>query len=87
MSDPAPLAFYARQPQAGQPFRLLGYALILVAGWWGAAASPAAWAWLAGCAAAAWLLAWHRQVGALWRSSLVAAFLLALAQLSRVAWA
>lgn len=63
--------FYARLPEQGRTFRAIGYLGIALAVWW--APSPERVWWLAWFLLAAWLLAWYRVVGALWRSSLVGA--------------
>jgi hypothetical protein len=73
-------SFYARRPRLGRFYRFVGYLIIvLTVGW---ATSPEQQAVLLICALIAWVQAWYRAVGALWRSSLVAAALLAAALLS-----
>ncbi|MBA2480431.1 MAG: hypothetical protein H0V44_07195 [Planctomycetes bacterium] len=66
-------SFYARLPQNGKMFRLLGYAGVI-----GAVAfahDPRRIALLLIVLIVAWLLAWYRVVGTLWRSSIVAAII------------
>jgi hypothetical protein len=76
-------AFYARRPEIGARYRLIGYV--------GVAASVLAndhrliWILLAGMVLL-WLLAWYQIVGAAWRSSLVAAVLVCAIRLTILAW-
>ena len=65
---------YARLPGLGRMYRWLGYLAILVAV--AKAHDPGAIGGLLVACVVAWLLAWKRCVGALWRGSLVAACLL-----------
>lgn len=64
-------SFYARLPRLGKPYRLLGYAACIGAAWW--ISDPSRLAVLLIVAVIAWLMAWFREVGALWRAPLVAA--------------
>lgn len=67
-------SFYARKPEHGKIYRLLGYAAA-VAVLWHAQNEPML-ARLMIALVVVWLMAWYRIVGALWRSSIVAATLL-----------
>ena len=67
-------SFYAREPNFGKLYRLLGYGGIALACWYHN--DPDTLARLLIALVVAWLLAWYRVVGALWRSSLVSAALL-----------
>jgi len=64
-------AFYAKHPRTGQVYRWAGYAGIVLA----VALSHQIQVEvvLLGLLMAAWFMAWQRGVGALWRSTLVAA--------------
>ncbi len=68
-------SFYARKPQAGRWFRVRGYGLfaftVAVCG------HPDRVAVLLVIGLVVWILAWKSEVGALWRSALVAQILLA----------
>jgi hypothetical protein len=64
-------SFYARRPRQGRVYRLFGYAACV--GVVAYAAEPARISILLVLLAVAWVMAWRREVGALWRSSLVAA--------------
>ncbi len=66
--------FYARRPEIGKPYRLFGYAGAALAVL--NAESPERIAVLLGVLILAWLVAWYRVVGTLWRSSLVAAIVI-----------
>ncbi len=66
--------FYARRPELGRFYRLLGYAGCVLA--WHHSADAGMLAKLLVVLVVMWLLAWYRVVGALWRSSVVAAILL-----------
>jgi hypothetical protein len=63
--------FYARLPEQGRFFRALGYLGVALAVWW--SGDQARIQALAVVLVVAWVMAWRRTVGALWRSSLVAA--------------
>ena len=78
--------FYARRPELGKGFRLLGYVAILFAASHYDDAETLARLLIA--LVVAWLWAWYRIVGALWRSSVVAAALLCAVLLSghRLHW-
>jgi len=73
--------FYARGAQAGRWFRLLGWACVALAVV--AEPCPNAEGALLGVVIAAWLVAWRLAVGALWRSSLVAAAVVCAVALTR----
>lgn len=64
-------SFYARLPGVGRLYRLLGYAACIGAVWW--IADLHRIACLLIVSLVAWLMAWWREAGALWRSPLVAA--------------
>ncbi len=67
-------SFYARKPEHGKLYRLLGYAAA-VAVFWHAHSEPMLERLLI-VLVILWLMAWYRVVGALWRSSIVSATLL-----------
>ena len=67
-------SFYAREPQFGKMYRILGYFGIVIAAWY--ASDPEVLGKLFLALVVAWLMAWFRIVGALWRSSIVAACVL-----------
>lgn len=67
-------SFYAREPQFGKMYRVLGYFGVIIAGYY--AHDPEALGKLFLALVVAWLMAWFRIVGALWRSSIVAACVL-----------
>ena len=67
-------SFYARKPELGHTYRLLGYAA-LVGVLWHQANDAMLERLLIGLIIL-WLMAWYRVVGTLWRSSIVAATLL-----------
>jgi hypothetical protein len=67
-------SFYAREPHFGRMYRLLGYCGIIIAAFF--FSDPDILGRLLIALIAAWLMAWYRIVGALWRSSIVAAALL-----------
>jgi hypothetical protein len=67
-------SFYARRPEHGKMYRLLGYAGI-VAAWWHLHDADMLSRLLI-VLVVLWFMAWFRIVGALWRSSVVAACLL-----------
>lgn len=67
-------SFYARKPELGKMYRLLGYAALVGVMWH--AADPAMLQRLLIALVILWLMAWYRVVGTLWRSSTVAAALL-----------
>lgn len=67
-------SFYARRPEHGKMYRLLGYAGIVVV-WWHQH-DPDMLGRVLIVLLALWFMAWFRIVGALWRSSVVAACLL-----------
>jgi hypothetical protein len=64
-------SFYARRPDLGRLYRIAGYAGCVAAVWW-AHDIPRISALLV-VLLVAWLMAWKREVGALFRSSLIAA--------------
>jgi hypothetical protein len=66
-------SFYAREPHFGRMYRILGYAGVIIACYFHNDADILARLLVA--MIAAWFMAWYRIVGALWRSSLVAAIL------------
>ena len=66
-------SFYARLPAHGKMFRLLGHAAVVAAVV--LAHDPRRVAILLVVLVLAWLLAWYRVVGTLWRSSLVSAII------------
>jgi hypothetical protein len=66
--------FYARRPELGRVYRLLGYASLAFA--WYHIDDAGMLARLLVVLLVLWLLAWYRVVGALWRTSVVAAILL-----------
>jgi hypothetical protein len=67
-------SFYARQPGLGRVYRLAGYAACLAVLW--QAHSPRNIATLLVVLLVAWLMAWKREVGSLFRAPLVAAILM-----------
>lgn len=66
-------SFYARETGHGKTFRFIGYAGILMACWYHD--QPDILARLLIGLVAAWLMAWYRIVGALWRGPVVSATL------------
>ncbi len=73
-------SFYARLPELGQFYRLVGY--LLVAATVVVGDNQQRLAGLLVVCVVAWLQAWRRQVGAAWRGSLVAAAALCALRLS-----
>ncbi len=73
-------SFYARRPGLGRIYRLAGYAACV--GVLAYAADPRRIAGLLVFLLIAWVMAWKREVGALWRSSLVAAIVMCAAILT-----
>lgn len=73
-------SFYARRPEVGRLFRLLGLLGVLLA----VLLPVTVMGWLLGGLILTWLIAWYLVVGTLWRSSLVAAALVAALRLSQV---
>ncbi len=67
-------SFYARCPQLGRVYRMLGYGGVAFA--WYHINDNGMLARLLVLMVVVWLVAWYRVVGALWRSSVVAAILL-----------
>lgn len=67
-------SFYAREPQFGKMYRIIGYLGVVIAGFY--AHDPEVLGKLFLALVVAWLMAWFRIVGALWRSSIVAACVL-----------
>jgi hypothetical protein len=67
-------SFYARKPELGRMYRLLGYGACLAVVWH--ALNEAMLERLLIALVILWLMAWYRVVGTLWRSSTVAATLL-----------
>ena len=67
-------SFYARQPGLGRVYRLTGYLACLGVVWW--AHAPHRIASLLVVLLIAWLMAWKREVGSLFRAPLVAAMLM-----------
>ena len=67
-------SFYARKPEVGKLYRLLGYAALVGVVWH--AGDQAMLGRLMIALVILWLMAWYRVVGTLWRSSTVAAALL-----------
>ena len=67
-------SFYAREPQFGKMYRILGYLGIVIAAYY--SNDPEVLGKLFLALVVAWLMAWFRIVGALWRSSIVAACVL-----------
>lgn len=67
-------SFYARRPEHGKMYRLLGYAGIAAAWWHQHDADMLSRLLIV--LLVLWFMAWFRIVGALWRSSVVAACLL-----------
>jgi hypothetical protein len=67
-------SFHARQPGLGRVYRLTGYAACLAVLW--QAHAPGNIANLLVVLLIAWLMAWKREVGALFRAPLVAAILM-----------
>jgi hypothetical protein len=66
-------SFYARNPSWGKIYRLLGYLALMLTVLW--AEKPQRLSLLLVGLLLVWLCAWFQVVGALWRSSLVAAVL------------
>jgi hypothetical protein len=64
-------SFYARRPELGRLYRLAGYGACIAAVWW-AHDIPRISALLV-VLLIAWLMAWKREVGALFRAPIVAA--------------
>lgn len=64
-------SFYARRPGLGRIYRLAGYGACIGVLWW--AHQPDRIAALLVVLLIAWLMAWKREVGALFRAPLVAA--------------
>lgn len=64
-------SFYARRPELGRLYRLAGYGACIAAVWW-AHDIPRIGALLV-VLLVAWLMAWKREVGALFRAPIVAA--------------
>jgi hypothetical protein len=64
-------SFYARRPGLGRIYRLAGYVACLGVLWW--AHDPRRIGALLIVLVVAWVMAWKREVGTLFRSSLVAA--------------
>lgn len=77
-------SFYARRPELGKLYRLLGYGGVLLA--WFRQDDPVMLAKLLIVLVMMWLMAWYRVVGTLWRSSTVAAILLCAVLLSIHGW-
>ena len=75
-------SFYAREPQFGRMYRLLGYCAIVIAAYFYNDQDILQRLLIA--LIVAWLMAWYRIVGALWRSSIVAAALLCAFWLTRI---
>lgn len=73
-------SFYARRPAQGGIYRLFGYAACI--GVLVYAAEPARIAALLIVLAISWVMAWKREVGSVWRSSLVAAIIMCAAILT-----
>lgn len=67
-------SFYARRPSLGRIYRLAGYAACVAVLVY--ASDPKRIAGLLVVLLVAWAMAWKREVGALWRSSLVAAIVM-----------
>jgi len=72
-------SFYARRPEVGRLFRLLGLLGVLLA----VLLPVTTMGWLLGGLILLWLTAWYLIVGTLWRSSVVAAALVAALRLSQ----
>ncbi len=66
-------SFHAREPAHGTIFRFIGYAGVLLACWYHD--QPDILGRLLIALIVAWLMAWYRIVGALWRAPLVSAIL------------
>lgn len=64
-------SFYARRPELGRLYRFAGYGACVAAVWW--AHDPARIGALLVVLLIAWLMAWKREVGALFRAPLVGA--------------
>lgn len=64
-------SFYARRPGLGRIYRIAGYAACIAVVWW--AHDPQRLAGLLVVLLVAWLMAWKREVGSLFRAPLVAA--------------
>lgn len=75
-------SFYAREPQFGRMYRLLGYFAIVIAAYFHN--DPDILQRLLIALIVTWLMAWYRIVGALWRSSIVAAAVLCAFFLTRL---
>lgn len=73
-------SFYARRPELGKLYRMLGYAGVIAA--WYHRDDPEMIGRLLVVLLVIWLMAWYRVVGTLWRSSVVAAVLLCAVLLS-----
>ena len=67
-------SFYARLPGLGRVYRLAGYAACIGVLWW--AHDPRRIGMLLIVLLVAWLMAWKREVGALFRAPLIAAILM-----------
>jgi len=67
-------SFYARRPGLGRVYRLAGYAACLAVLYW--AHEPQRIAGLLVVLLIAWLMAWKREVGSLFRAPLVAAMVM-----------
>lgn len=67
-------SFYARRPGLGRIYRLAGYVACLGVLWW--AHDPRRIGALLVVLLVAWLMAWKREVGTLFRSPLVAAIVM-----------
>jgi len=66
-------SFYARNPEWGKLYRMLGYLGLVLGVMWSADAQRMTVLLVA--LLLTWLVAWYQVVGTLWRSSLVAAML------------
>jgi hypothetical protein len=73
-------SFYARRPVAGRTYRYFGYAACGLAVWY--RDDPRALAILLGLLVLGWVMAWYREIGALWRAPLVAAMVCCAASLT-----
>ncbi len=67
-------SFYARRPGLGRIYRLAGYAACIGVLWW--AHNPRNIGLLLIVLLVAWLMAWKREVGSLFRAPLVAAIVM-----------
>jgi len=72
--------FYARLPQAGRLYRLLGHLGVVLAVL--LPAQPVVLGGLLGGLLLLWLVAWYHVVGTLWRATIVAACLVAALRLT-----